>query len=312
MDGSAAERATALVREAIRIEGETPALLTLLTQAQVITVRVGVSRDYSPLDEAEREAKTLLQRVPDAPYGHALLAQVAYERGRHPEVVHHCTLALEREPNDSDILFYMGISYSAAGQNAQAIDVGHRILAMDPLGPLAQAFAGISVWFVGRVPESIGYFYKALELDPQNFIVHWSTGYACATAGRLADAARHARILNDAGPDLPYTRQLLALIDAIEGRPEVALQRLTSVDPTALDAHHRFHLAESYAMAGAIEPALDLLEQSIPGFYPYEFLERYCRFIDPLRGHPRFESALLLAKRLAADFQRQLNALHSA
>ena len=44
----------------------------------------------------------------------------------------------------------------------------------------------------------------------------WTIGYAYAAVGRLDEAARHAAVLNQMGPDVPYTRQLLALLDVLE------------------------------------------------------------------------------------------------
>ena len=78
--------------------------------------RTTLARDLRPLDEGEVQAQALVQRVPDSPDGHALLGYIAYERGELPQAVRHFLRALEREPNDADALFYMGISYIAAGQ----------------------------------------------------------------------------------------------------------------------------------------------------------------------------------------------------
>ena len=51
-------------------------------------------------------------------------------------------------------------------------------------------------------------------------------------------------------PEMPYTRQLISLLDAIEGRPADALAQLAALPSTAFDGHITFHLSESYAMAG--------------------------------------------------------------
>jgi TolB-like protein len=84
----AADRAVPLIREAIRIEGETPPLMAELAWAKVMLVRAGMSPDRAPLEEANREARELLLRAPDAPYGHSILAHIEYERKNLPEAVH--------------------------------------------------------------------------------------------------------------------------------------------------------------------------------------------------------------------------------
>ena len=63
-----------------------------------------------------------------------------------------------------------------------------------------------------------------------------------------------------------------------------------------LDAHHQFHLAESFITAGAANRGLDLLEQSVHGFHPYLYLSEFCRFLDPVRQTPRFRAYLATAK----------------
>jgi hypothetical protein len=132
--------------------------------------------------------------------------------------------------------------------------------------------------------------------------VHWAIGYAYALTGRLADAARHGKALSEMGPANPYTQQLLALIDGLEGRPEAALERIRSVDVTAIDAHHGFHLAESFIAAGDLDRGLNLLEQAVSGVYPYPYMAEFNRFLDPVRGLPRFAPMLATARDLADSF----------
>lgn len=299
----AADRAATLVRDAVRIEGETPPLMALLTWTKVLQVRTGVSRDRTALlAEAEREARELLVRVPDAPYGHSLLGHIEAERGRMPEAVHHLKAALDREPNDSDTSLMLATAYTAAGQNALAEDAARRMMASDPLSPLSWMAAGAPHWFVGQAAQSIPPLQRALEIDPHNFFVHWCLGYAYALLGRSADALRQANVLQALGPDVPYTRQLLALIDGLEGRDEAALERIAALDVAQLDAHHQFHLAESFIQAGAHDRGLELLEQSVSGFYPHLYMSEYCRFLDPVRETPRFKAVLATARELVETF----------
>jgi hypothetical protein len=101
---------------------------------------------------------------------------------------------------------------------------------------------------------------------------------------------------------MPYTGQLTALVHALSGRRADALAALATAQP--LDAHHRFHLAESWAMAGDTERAFALLEEAVQGgFHPGEFIARHCPFLAPLRGTPRFDAIAAEALRLTADFR---------
>ena len=297
MGGDALERASRLLSQAVAIEGETPPLLALMAWAKVTQVRLGIHRGLAPLDEAEVQALALLERAPDSPDGHALLGYIEYERGHLPQAVRHFKRALEREPNDADALFYMGISYIAAGQTEPALATGQRIVVSDPLASLSWMLSGATRWFVGRFDEALPDLERGLELDPQSFVLRWTVGYTCAALGQLPKAARHAAVLSETGPDVPYTRQLQALLFGLEGKKEAAVERLASIDVTPLDAHNKFHLAESFGLAGETDRALDVLELAVDqGFYPYPFIAEHCPFLTLLRPLPRFAGILAKAK----------------
>jgi len=308
MSGDALERASRLLSQAVAIEGETPPLLALMAWARVTQVRLGIHRGMALLEEAETQARALLEQAPDSPGGHALLGYIEYERGHLAQAVRHFETALEREPNDADALFYMGISYIAAGQTVRARATGERIVASDPLSSLSWMLSGATRWFIGRFDEALPDLERGLELDPQSFVLRWTVGYTCAALGQFPEAARHASFLREAGPDVPYTRQLLALIDGLEGRKSTALERLASLDVAPLDAHNKFHLAESFGLAGDTDRALDVLEQAVEqGFYPYPFMAEHCPFLAPLRPLPRFAGVLAKARERSEAFRESEN-----
>ena len=298
------------MNEAVRLEGATPPLTALLTWSKVVQVRSGMSPDRSLLDEAEREARELLRVAPGTSYGHSLLGYIEYERSRLPEAVHHLKLALEQAPNDSDINMMLGVVYAGAGRTEPAQAAARRMLANDPLSPMSWMATAVPLWFVGRTGDSIAPMLRGLELDPGNLIIQWCVGYAYAVLGRLEDAARHAGAIHQLAPDVAYTRQLLALVDALGGRRETAAARIASLDPSSLDAHHQFHLAESWITAGDQDRGLALLERCVPGFHPVDYLAEYCPFLAPVRGTPRFQAVLREARDRADAFIRLEGAVH--
>jgi len=296
------ERGVQLLEEAIRIEGEVPALRALRGLACTTRLRMGIDRERS-LREAEAEALALLRLAPDTPYGHGLLAQVHYERGEHPDSVRAAVAALALSPNDAEILFYMGVSLLAAGQNWRLAETSAALLKADPLSPFADLLAGVLSWFIGGAAKGIPLMERALSLDPDSLVHHWTLGYQYALAGRWADAEIHAEWLHQHAPQLPYTVQLRALMAAVRGRKDEALAWLRQVDTAPLDAHHTFHLCESFAMAGDPARALELMERAVDnGFYAHEFFAMHCPFLAPLRGTPEFDRILAKAARRVAEF----------
>jgi tetratricopeptide (TPR) repeat protein len=161
----------------------------------------------------------------------------------------------------------------------------------------------VSEWFSGRIGKNLDAMERALALDPENPIVRWALGYTYALMGRFGAATVQARWMVAHTPDVSYTAQLSALVDAAEGRREAALATLARSDVTLLDSHHTFHVAESFAMAGDTARALELFEWAVDhGFYPYRFFTEWCPFMEPLRGMPEFDRIVAKAARRVAEF----------
>ena len=296
--------AVPLIEAAIQIEGETPPLVAMRAWATLWQVRLGMAPDQSPLDEAERAAQALIAVRPDAPYVHALLGNLKYERGHLLEALRHFRRAIELEPNDTDSLVMMAFTLVGAGQDEEAQALAPRLVQSDPLSAATWMAAGGPLWFVGRAEQGIPVMQRGIEIDPDNFIAHWCLGYACAVAGRLGDAKEHGAAVQRLFDGSPYTRQLLALIDGLEGREASARERLGPINLAVLDPHQQFHLAEAFIVAGDLEHGLELLERSNAGFHPYAYMASYCRFLDPVRQLPRFQVVLERAKERTEAFRK--------
>jgi non-specific serine/threonine protein kinase len=296
--------AVPLIEEAIRIEGETPPLVAMRAWATLWQVRLGMAPDQSPLEEAERAAQSLVALRPDASYVHALLGNLKYERGHLLEALRHFRRAVELEPNDTDSLVMMVFTLVGAGQDDEAQALRPRLVQSDPLSAASWMASGGPLWFVGRAAEGLPIIQRGLDVDPNSFIAHWIRGYACAVAGRLDESKGHAAALRRLFDGGPYTRQLLALIDGLEGRQEAAREWLAPINIEVLDPHQQFHLAESFLVAGDLERGLDLLERSNFGFHPYTYMAHHCRFLDPVRHTPRFQALLAQAKERTEAFKR--------
>jgi len=220
--GTSLSRAEVLIQHAIDIEGEAPALRALRAFMWLTQVRAGLAADLKPLDATEAEARALIDLVPGAPYGYALLGLVCYERGQHREAVRQLTRALELDPADADVLFYLTISLGAAGQLELQLAFAVRFHATDPLSPFAWMCLGAAEWFAGRAGARVDAIEHAVSMDPENPINHWALGYTYALMGRTSDAAVHGQWMMARVPQLPYTVQLSSLVDAIEGRSATA------------------------------------------------------------------------------------------
>jgi tetratricopeptide (TPR) repeat protein len=217
--------------------------------------------------------------------------------------VRYLTKALELDGSDADALFFRGIALEAAGQGEAAIAAGRRFLDVDPLAPMAGALLNSAHWFVGRPQEGLDAHEHGLVLDPENPIIHWSVGYTYALLGRAADARVQAQWMQAHVPQMPYTVQLVALLEGMAGRTADARAALATLADMAFDGHITFHLSESFAVAGDIPTALHLLEQAVErGFYPHDYIAVHCPFLAALRGSAEFGRIVARAAERVAAF----------
>ena len=158
-------------------------------------------------------------------------------------------------------------------------------------------------WFVGRPQEGLDKHEHGLALDPENPIIHWSLGYTYALLDRVADARVQAQWMQARAPQMPYTVQLVALLDGLTGRTGDAVAALSTLADTSFDGHITFHLCESFAVAGDAATALRLLARAVEhGFYPHDYIAWHCPFLAALRGTAEFERIVARAAERVAAF----------
>jgi len=294
-------RAAPLIARAIEIAGRVPVLRALEALSGIMQVRTGASREPALLASIESEARALIAEAPDFAQGYALLGYLAYETGDLITAVQSLRRAFALDPADGDIRFFLGISLQAGGQVDSRF--GLEWIALDPLSPLANILVGANCWFNGRFHEGVPALKEAIRLAPAGLIFHWGLGCTYAMVGRFDDAAREAAWLQENAPALPYTAQLRGLIAAAMGQQAAAIDILDTVSEASLDGHHTFHLAESYVMAGAHDRGIMLLDRAVTmGFYPADYFERLCPFLEPVRGREDFARVVAHARVREAEF----------
>ena len=301
--GASMDQVNAILDRAIEIEGLSPPLRALRAYLWVTQLRAGMSTDGVHLTRAEDEARALIEAAPNAAYGYSLLGFISYERGALADTVRYLTKALEFDGSDADALFFRGIALEAAGQNEAAIEAGRHFLAVDPLAPLAGVLLNSAHWFAGRPLEGLDAHQRGLTLDPENPIIHWSLGYTYALLDRLAEADVHARWMQARVPQMPYTVQLVSLLQGLAGRTAEACATLETIALITFDGHITFHLSESYAVAGDPATALRLLDHAVErGFYPHDYIAVHCPFLASIRPHTDFTRIAARAAERAVAF----------
>ncbi|HYW30501.1 MAG TPA: protein kinase [Gemmatimonas sp.] len=296
-------RAAPLIARAVEIAGRVPVLRALEALSGIMQLRTGASRDPALIASIEREARALIAEAPDFAQGYALLGYLAYEIGDQVTAVQSLRRAFALDSADTDIRFFLGIAGQAGGH--PDVRAGLAWHAIDPLSPLAHCLVAANTWWTGRFSDGTRYMEEAVRLAPAGPIFRWGLGNHYALLGRYDDAERQVAWLHDNAMHFPYTPTLQGLVLGALGRHEEALAVLDTIEMASLDHHHLFHLAESYAAAGADAKAVALTLRAVDmGFHGIaDYCERYSPFYEPLRDRADFHEAMVRARALAARFR---------
>jgi len=297
------DRATRLLTEGLAIAPRNALLETALGFAEVSRAKTSTGYNEQQLAQAEARARRVIASDPELPQGEFLLGLIAFERGTLGEAVRHLTRALDIDPSYADAAQYMSLTHFYAGSIAPAREHAERLVAVDPLSSMAWTLRAVAEWPDGRFEEAAVFSKRALDIDPAGFFQHWIHGYTLALGGRYDEAQSHCDVLIAQSADSPYTAQLSGLLHGIADRRREALDALATLDRVHLDHHETFHAAESYAVAGELDRAVEMVESGIAkGFYPARFIAETNPFMKPLRALPGFARVVAQARVRAEAF----------
>lgn len=184
-------RARDLLREALEIDPDYLTAKVMLAKTWWYDARFFVSGDarLHAIAEAERLAKEVLERRPDAANALMTLGGTAWLCDRHDEAVALCRRACDLSPSDAWVLGFFGT---------------------------------ISI-FSGDLGEALAVLERAARLSPQAVAwIDFHTGHAKAWAGDDAGALASLHSYIAATPHEPWGQVMLALVHGLAGRPDDA------------------------------------------------------------------------------------------
>jgi TolB-like protein len=186
-------RAIALYRQAIDMDPKLAEARVGLSEALYFeALDVGSAGDPNALDQARREAEAALSADAELPRAH----------------------------------FALALSATTVGAAASALA---RAMSLDPSCGEAWHQAGDLV-LEGDPALAIGYYQRALELDPSLAVSHRGIAAAYEMLDRFGDAATELGVGETAGPDRPWWKQLRARVELARRNFTAAAESLAN-DP---------------------------------------------------------------------------------
>jgi TolB-like protein/Flp pilus assembly protein TadD len=200
--------------------------------------------------------------------------------------------AIELNPNYATAHQWYAIGVlTPLGRFDDAISESRRALELDPLSLIINADLGTVLFNARRYDEAIEQLRKTVEMEPDFYYAHWQLGQALEMKGMINEAIAEyekATRLNDD----PLPLGLLAHLYAKLGKRDKALEillRLREVSTQRYVAPYTFALI--YLGLGQKDEALQFLERDYEDRDGYNIaFVKIDRFLDPLRGDPRFEA----------------------
>jgi Flp pilus assembly protein TadD len=300
------ERAIIHLSNGLKILGENTLLLRGLGFSRFMQLNIGVSSDRTLITEIENYAGQIFKWNPESPHGFFLQGCAAVLKGDFIEAVKKWRQAYKFDPNDPDTLGLLGAHSLSTGQPEFTRKLADKLVTIDPLVPIYHILISYSDFYRGKPGDNLESLRKAVKMGPDDPIGMNCAVRIFAAAGEMEEAFSVAKELNKRQPNTMFSQAANALMYAIQGKKEEALNQITTelLELVHHDCEWATTLIESYAIIGEKEKALDLLEHSISGgLINYPFLNEYDPFLENIRSESRFKKLMERVKHEWESFE---------
>src|SRR5881409_1557175 len=265
-----------------------------LADAYVLLPPYGAASPSESFPQAEAAARKALELDDTLAEAHTSLGQVLlfYDLDFAGSTMEF-ERALSLDPNYATAHHWYGGGgpLLALGQFDRAIKEGKRAVELDPLSLINNADLGWLYFNARRYNEAEAQARKTLEMDSHFYLAHYYLGEALQFKGQLTEAIAEYKKAAELDDD-PFVLGLLAQAYAKLGQRDEALKMLGQLQELAT---RRYVTSYSFALVhialGEKDKAIDWLERAYRDRAgPDIALIKVDPFLDPLRGHPRFEA----------------------
>ena len=231
--------------------------------AQLSNVRVWqANQGYRQLDEGFSQARQAAERALELDPNHAetyvALAEIKmFFDWDWQGASAAAQTGLELEPANTAVLEVAAGIAASQSRGEEALELGRRRVALDPLNAGAYMRLGFGAYHLGLLDEAERSLKKALELQPDRPVAHSRLGEVYLAQGRPEEALREME--EELVP--AWQRYGLALAyHAAQRQGEADAKLAELIESNQLDC--AFQIAQVYAFRGEIDAAFDWLERA--------------------------------------------------
>ena len=300
------DRAMEYLEEGLRALPDNPLLLAGVAYVHLWRVNIGAAQEDS-LQKAEALATRALRLSPDLPQGHLVLgALTGWRPGMMRTAINHLERVMAADPNDRDVLVWMGLYCAHLGRVAEGAAMGERAIAIDPMSPASYVPSTMVHWLDGRLDLALQVWDRIGKVDPSWPPFKPMRVFLLISAGRHEEAIAEAEPIEKDEQFTIFHRIALLWRYALVGEREKALSFVPQeVLPTCRrDLENSWWVACAYVMLGDADSALDWLGNAIDlGFLNHRYLGEIDPLLAPLRSDPRFQALMARAREKQAEFE---------
>ena len=284
-------RANQTLERALALDPRFAEALRYHATNNAILILNGYSNDTSMLYRAEQELQLSADIEPDLPGLPAAFATIYLTQGRRELIPwQELDRALQQDPSHVNNRLWRGIARLLGGDWAAAKEDFRIALEYRPLFGPARMFLGAAMLEAGDIQGAIGEIEKVLEQAPNNISAISWLSFAYLDNG---DPARMRKLLEERQSlfEKNYLwRQLWALLLAIEGRREQAIQAMDgeTLKFAAAAFPSTIGVAEFYAVLGDTDKAIEWLERTVRNGDERTTWFRRSSRLASIRHDPRF------------------------
>jgi TolB-like protein len=287
-----------LLHQAVKLDPGYVRAYIMIERAEVALNRYTAQSPREGMERAKAALETALELDPRSSDAHGDMAFIAYNYDWDwPRSEREFKLALDQGA-DATIHSFYGSILATRGRFEEARREFGIAQDLDPLGMPPRVNQAIALELERRYTDEIRVLRGALDINPNQFDIHYALGLVSATVGDCKAGYSETRLAAEHF-QAPVTRLGLALVDALCGGDKGPLVRfLAEAEKGMAGFVSPYQLASAYAYLNKKDQAIGYLEKSADAKEGQITFIKYAQAFDGIRSDPRF---VALEKRVGLE-----------
>ncbi len=259
--------------------------------------QLGVGNYEDGYARARDAAQRAIQLDPNFAPAIANLGRIAIDyEGNFDMASEYISRALQLRPTDDEVNNSAAVLAFTVGRPEQAITMGERLVARDPLNPTVHSNLGLYYLYAGRYEDAISTYTTALALSPGRAGAHFEIGIAQLLLDRPADALTSFQQEID---DEWRTKGVAAALFDLGRETEFAAALATLIE--GWGERWPSEVAHVYAWSGDFDAAFTWLDRAVENGEAGLRTQFQRPLLRPLHGDPRWQEFLARTRTRPSD-----------